>query len=107
MNGEATGVLFSCSCRLSASSSRDCFSIVPLLFHPRSGGCSHIPVLQAWLTFRSKSLGPSDRYGTAMKSITNKAAKAHSPIMDTVCRYALWALVFVLVAEIAVAVMVW
>ena len=43
----------------------------------------------------------------AMARIVVKAEKAYSPIMDTVFRYAVWALVFVSAAEIAVAIKVW
>ena len=43
----------------------------------------------------------------AMARIVVKAEKAYSPIMDAVFRYAVWALVFVIAAEISVAIKVW
>ena len=43
----------------------------------------------------------------AMARIVVRAGKAYSRIMDTVFRFAVWALVFVIAAEIAVAIKVW
>jgi len=42
-----------------------------------------------------------------MKRIAIQPKEAHSPLMDTVFRYAFWTLLIVIIIGLAVAILVW